>query len=82
MIPFTHGIATMGFAVAGLFFLRFWRRTNDVFFVLFGLAFWLFAINTTLIILLDFNDFAAIAYLPRLVGFSLIIVAILSKNTE
>lgn len=80
MIAFTHGMATMGFAVAGLFFLRFWRRTNDVFFIFFAAAFWLFAINNGIVALLDFNDFAGIAYVLRLVGFGLIIAGIFSKN--
>jgi hypothetical protein len=36
---FVAGAVTMGFAVAGLFFLRFWRRTTDGLFLAFAAAF-------------------------------------------
>ena len=29
MMSFLHGMVTMGFVFAGLFFLRFWRRTKE-----------------------------------------------------
>ena len=29
LLHFTSGTITLGFAVAGLFFLRFWRGTRD-----------------------------------------------------
>ncbi len=35
----------MGFAVAGTFFLRFWRKTRDRLFILFALSFFLMAAN-------------------------------------
>jgi len=42
--PFVSGLIAMGFAVAGLFFLSFWRRTRDTLFVAFAVAFWLLAL--------------------------------------
>ena len=39
--PIYHSVSgaiTMGFVVAGLFFLRFWRRTGDGLFVAFACA--------------------------------------------
>ena len=42
---FVSGLIAMAYAVAGVFFLRFWRRTRDSLFAAFGLAFWLFAAN-------------------------------------
>jgi hypothetical protein len=80
MIAFIHGLNSMGFAVAGLFFLRFRRQTKDVFFTLFAVAFWLFAINYATEAWLQWNVQSAFAFVPRLAGFALIIIAILSKN--
>jgi len=81
MWDFVSGLVAMGFLVAGLFFLKFWRRTADPLFALFALAFWVLAINEAII------AFAQLAleertwlYLLRLVAFSLILVAILWKN--
>ena len=80
MIEFVSGLTTMGFAAAGLFFLRFWNRTNDVFFAFFAAAFWLFAINQAAAGMLRLKEDTSFAYLLRLTGFILIIVAIFSKN--
>ena len=82
MIAFISGLTTMGFAIAGLFFLRFWARTRDIFFALFAAAFWLFAFNTGVVELLGINDDRSLAYLLRLFGFGLIIAAIFTKNTK
>ena len=43
LLPFLHGAIAMGFAVAGLYFLRFWRDTGDRLFAFFAAAFWVFA---------------------------------------
>ena len=48
---FLAGAIAMGFAVAALFFLRFWRRTRDVLFLAFAAAFALLAANHALIAL-------------------------------
>src|SRR6185437_11026726 len=80
MIEFATGLTTMGFAAAGLFFLRFWNRTNDVFFAFFAAAFWLFAINQAAVGMLRLREDTSFVYLLRLIGFILIIVAIFSKN--
>ena len=42
---FTAGAMSAGFAIAGLFFLRFWVRTRDRLFAAFAVAFWLMALN-------------------------------------
>ncbi len=80
MIEFTSGLITMGFAVSGLFFLRFWRRTNEILFLFFAAAFWLFAISHGAVALFGFSDQSSFEYLIRLLGFLLIIAAILTKN--
>ena len=82
MIAFVSGLTTMGFAIAGLFFLRFWTRTRDIFFAFFAVAFWFFALNTGVVAILGINDDRTLAYLLRLLGFGLIIGAIFSKNVK
>lgn len=82
MIAFLGGLNTMGFALAGLYFLRFWRQTRDSLFIWFAAAFWLFAVNHARDAFLSFNPDSVIAYVPRLIGFALIIIAILSKNVS
>ena len=81
MLEFVSGLITMGFFVAGLAFIKFWRRTHDPLFAFFALAFWLLALNQTL------TAFAMIPieerswlYLLRLAAFTLILFAILLKN--
>jgi hypothetical protein len=81
VLHFTTGLITMGYLVAGLFFLRFWRRTGDLLFLAFCCAFWLFALNQALVPLSGWTrEETSWFYLLRLAGFGLIIVAILSKN--
>jgi hypothetical protein len=80
-IVFLSGMTTMGFAVAGAFFLRFWRRTSDKLFVAFAAAFWLLALNQALVGLLEVSREDKVwIYLLRLAAFLLIIGAILVKN--
>ena len=78
---FVSGMIAMGYVVAGVLFLRFWRRTGDSLFAAFAAAFWLFALNQALVALLGVEgDERGWIYLIRLAGFSLIIVAVLRKN--
>ena len=81
LIDFLSGAITMGFIVAGLFFLRFWRRTRDSLFVAFALAFWLLGLGQAL---LSFTDIPveerSWLYLLRLAAFLLILVSIWRKN--
>ena len=79
---FILGAVVMACGVAGLFFLRFWRRTNDRLFAIFAAAFWLLGLNW---LLLSFTDPEAetrrvALYTIRLLAFVLIIVAIVDKN--
>ena len=48
---FLAGAASMGFAVAALFFLRFWRDTRDSLFLSFAIAFLLLALAQTILTL-------------------------------
>ena len=81
MITFLSGMTTMGFLIASVFFLRFWRRTNDSLFVYFGASFCLLAIGQALVTLAEFpSDDRAWIYLLRFAGFTLLIVGIVMKN--
>jgi len=42
------GALAMGFLIAGLFFLKFWRRTRDGLFLAFSAAFGLLAVGASL----------------------------------
>lgn len=75
------GAMTMGYAVAGLFFLRFWKRTRDRLFLLFALAFWVLA-GQRLALALTTQPIEedTVYYVVRLLAFLLILVAIIDKN--
>jgi hypothetical protein len=75
------GAIVMGYAVAGVFFFRFWRRTHDSLFAIFGAAFWLLCLNHAIVALADIaREELSWVYLLRLAAFSLIILAIVMKN--
>jgi hypothetical protein len=81
MFNFVSGLITMGYLVAGLFFLRFWIRTRDELFLVFAAAFWLFAANQGLVALVDLpREELSWIYLLRVAAFTLIIAAIIRKN--
>lgn len=78
---YVAGAVTMGYVIAGLFFLKFWSRTRDTLFAVFAGAFWLLALNQALAALAGVprEDLSWI-YLLRLLAFVLIIAAIVGKN--
>lgn len=49
MIEFLAGAVAFAYLVAGVYFHRFWRITNDRLFIGFAWAFWLLAVNHGLI---------------------------------
>jgi hypothetical protein len=78
---FLSGAVTMGFAVAGLFFLRFWKRTADGLFLAFALAFILLGLMQALLALTDMSvEERSWLYLIRLAAFAIILLAIWRKN--
>jgi len=82
------GALVMGYAVAGLYFLRFWRQTRDRLFAFFAVSFWILAIQRLALALTtpevrgaeDQAEGQLIFYCIRLAAFLLILVAILDKN--
>ena len=80
---FFAGAISMGFAVAGVFFLRFWRRTRDLLFLAFAAAFGLLAANHAVIALSGTpREEQSPYFLLRLAAFVLLIAAILWKNAR
>ena len=81
MLTFLSGALTAGLVIAGLFFLRFWKRTRDNLFIAFALAFWLLGLTQAL---LTFSNVPveerSWLYLLRLAAFSLSLVSIGLKN--
>ena len=80
---FLAGMIAMGHLVAGVFFLRFWRKTRDRLFLAFAGAFWLLGLNQALVGLSGAApEDQGLYYLLRLGGFVLIIAAVLRKNID
>lgn len=80
MDQFIMGAIAMASFVAGLFFLRFWRRTGDRLFAIFAFAFWLLGLTRVALV---WNTSAAendLIYWVRLLAFASILVAIIDKN--
>lgn len=83
VLGFFGGALTLGFLIAAVFFLKFWRRTRDSFFLTFAAAFALLAINQAVPVIFGIpREDQTPVYLLRLAGFALIIWAILSKNLQ
>lgn len=83
LYPFLAGAITAGFAVSGLFFLRFWRRTGDRLFLSFATAFALLGLVQALLILTEYPvEERSLFYLLRLAAFVIILSAIWRKNTR
>jgi len=78
---FLTGVGTMGFVVATVFFIRFWRETHDRLFALFALAFGGLALNRALLaILAPARESQPYLYLLRLGAFVVIAWAVIDKN--
>lgn len=81
LYDFLSGAVAFGFVVCGLFFLRFWRRTRDLFFLPFALAFALLGVGQGILALANIPTEERVPiYLIRLAAFALILFAILRKN--
>jgi hypothetical protein len=81
IIDFLAGALTLGFFTAAAFFLRFWRRTRDRLFLAFSAAFALLALNQVLAAFLGASDeLTPYTYVLRVLGFVLILYAIVEKN--
>jgi hypothetical protein len=83
LMDFLSGAIAMGFLVAGLFFLRFWRQTGEWLFVAFALSFWLLGVGQAALTFAEIPvEERSWLYLIRLAAFSLILVSIGIKNRK
>jgi hypothetical protein len=83
LIDFLSGAAALAYMVAGVYFLRFWRRTRDGLFLSFAMAFWLLSLNQTIVSILGVADErTGYSYVLRVLGFACILYAIVRKNTS
>ena len=81
LFEFLSGAVTMAFAIAGLYFLRFWTATRDSLFLAFAIAFWLLGLCQALLGLADVPvEERSWLYVLRLSAFATIIVAVVRKN--
>lgn len=75
------GAIVMGYGVCGLFFLRFWRTTRDRLFAVFSGAFWVLGLQRLALGLTEpIEEWQTGMYAVRLLGFLLILGAIIDKN--
>jgi hypothetical protein len=78
---FLGGAIVMGFAVATLMFLKFWRRTREALFLAFSGSFLLLSVTQALLSLGGFVDEQrSWLYLLRLAAFLLILFALFLQN--
>jgi hypothetical protein len=80
---FLSGATMLGSAAIGLIFLRSWRRSSERLFMLFGLAFFLLALERWVFLLVPVDsERRPWVYLVRLAAFATIIVGIIDKNRQ
>jgi hypothetical protein len=78
---FISGAILMGYCVCGLFFLRFWLTTRDRLFAIFSAAFWILGAQRLALALVEpIEEWRTGLYVVRLLGFLLILGAIIDKN--
>jgi len=81
MDQFMRGAIAMACLVAGMFFLRFWRRTHDRLFIAFAASFWLLGLTRLAVaITMNQSEHRIFIYAIRLIAYLLILVAIVDKN--
>lgn len=74
------GATAMASAAIGVFFLRYWRKSRDRFFLLFAVAFWIYAANRVGLATVGDEERRLWLYAIRALAFVLILVAIVDKN--
>lgn len=78
---FLLGVIFVASLAAGLYFLKFWRRTGDALFLAFAIAFMVEGVNRLGFLFLAVpREGSLTIYLVRLAAFSLILVTIMWKN--
>jgi hypothetical protein len=74
------GACAAVFGMLGLVFLRYFMVQGERLFVFFAAAFWCFAAGMVVRVVISFEEHGPYIFVPRLVGFLLIICGIIEKN--
>ena len=75
------GAIAMASLTAGLFFLRFWKDTKDLFFLFFAISFFVEGLNRFALAMTgNSNEDRPFFYFVRFLSFLLILIAIADKN--
>jgi len=81
LVVFIWGALAMGCITVAAFFLKYWRASRDRFYLLFAIAFLAMAANwLVLAVAQPPRESVHYVYLIRLVGYVLILTAIVDKN--
>ena len=80
LLTLERGALAFGCLIAAVFFLRYWTNTRDRFFLWFAGAFSTFGLNWAVVPFVG-SEYGHLVYVLRLVGFLMIIAAIVGKNT-
>lgn len=81
LTPFLWGALFMACWVAGLFFVRYFRRSHERLFLFFALGFWTLGLNwLALALAVTTDESRHYIYVLRLLAFGFIIVGIVDKN--
>ena len=89
-VEFISGVYMATFAASGVFFLKFYRASRDVFFLYFCLACWLLSIERVALLFVE-GGYAAtptpsggearsFVHIIRMIAFTLILLAVVKKN--
>lgn len=80
---FLSGISMLGAWVAGVYFFRFWIKSRERLFFLFGIAFWLMSLERVVLTIgSPWGEEYAYVYSIRLIAFLIIIAAVVDKNRK
>lgn len=83
MSAFISGGIMMGCWIAGLLFLRYWKRTRDRLFLILCTAFWLMGLERAALAAIAVeNEVRTFVYVFRLFAFLLIVIGIIDKNRQ
>lgn len=83
MYELISGAIMMACFVTGIFFMKFWKKTHEKLFVMFGVAFWILALERLVLGYIGtHHEHGPMIYLIRLSAFIMILIAIVQKNRE
>lgn len=83
MYEILSGAIMMACLITGIFFFRFWKKTQDKLFLTFAWAFWILTLERLVLGYIGTqHELGPKVYLIRLCAFILILIAIVQKNRE